>query len=345
PPRAVPTPPRQQQPQTPGKHQPKPNNPAQQTNQQKKKVEPLISPIIKSVESGVQNALGKFHRYERTLRDAATRHLVASDQWAKKADRMRGSKVPGANWRAGLADKYGKYRAGRATWYGNQSKKLGEITKKTLRQGGIHGHIPVDKNDPTRTGWKKLIPTQRLMSATLADKFNRLPNGKTNPKITNSPAVKNAVNNGQKVTNNIKRIGGLRGAETLRRGLTKVSGPVAIAAGIAETSWQIAHGAKPGEAIGKTGSSIAVSAAAGSATTALLGTAAASAFVPGPGWAVAGGIVVGIGASYAWDKLGGSKLAAKAGGWVQDQGTKAFNGAKKAVSSGVNKVKKKLKFW
>jgi hypothetical protein len=189
---------------------------------------------------------------------------------------------------------------------------------------------------------KKLIPTQRTMSATVADKFNRLSPTKTtapdgtkvavpreNPKITGNPAVQAAVKDGKAVTKNIKRIGGLRLAETARRGLTKVSGPVSLAAGAAEAGWEIAHGAKPGEAIGKAAGGIAVSGAASA-----LATAGVAALVPGAGWAVAGGIVASVAASYAWDKLGGSKLAAKAGGWVQDR---AVDGAK-AVASGAKKA-------
>jgi hypothetical protein len=201
------------------------------------------------------------------------------------------------------------------------SERLGDITKKTLRQGGVHGHLPV--------------PLQRAANYTLADRFNRLPNvngtAAANPKIVNNDAVLGALKSDPKfpVTNNIKRIGGLNLTETARRGLTKVSGPVSLAFGAADVANQIAHGVKPGEAIGKTASGIAVSGAASALTTAAIAAA-----VPGAGWAVAGGIVVGLGASYAWDALGGSKLAAKAGGWVQDRVT---DGAK-AVADGATKA-------
>ena len=54
----------------------------------------------------------------------------------------------------------------------------------------------------------------------------------------------------------------------------------------------------------------------------------AAALVPGPGWAIAGGIVAGVAASYVWDAAGGSKLGAQVGGWVGDRVADVGTGVK-----------------
>src|SRR5262249_48531515 len=155
------------------------------------------------------NYLGKYNRYQRTLRDAATRHLLASDQMRDLANGLRNSKLPASNALAGVVDKYGDYRAGRAQWYGTRSQRLGEISQQKLTntpisgcckrtttpvrppkpgrftQGrfgrlaitnsGLPAYLPTDKNDPPRVGWRKALPPQRRLSSPLADNMNRLP--------------------------------------------------------------------------------------------------------------------------------------------------------------------------
>lgn len=331
-------------------------------------VEPLVSPYLKSVESGAQNYIGKYNRYQRTLRDATTRHLIASDQMRTVAGSLRDSTLPGTNTAAGLADRYGQYREGRARWYGSQSDRLGQITKQnldgmrpgnmfkreyaprlspvtgqpaqTVQRGisgqGLHGYLP--ERVQRGASW---TPADRINRIPAPDKANpktldpRFPQG-TNPAITDNPAVK--ANPRLPVSTNMTEIGGPRLLETGRRALTKVAGPTGLILGAGDVAYQIHQGVKPGEAIGKTGAGIVVSAAAGGAATAALSTAAASALVPGPGWAVAGGIIVGIGASYAWDALGGSEKAAQFGGWAQDKGTEAVEGIKNTAVDAWNGV-------
>jgi hypothetical protein len=325
-------------------------------------VEPLISPYAKSVESGVQNFLGKYNRYQRTLRDAVTRHLIASDQMRSLANSVGDSSVPGAKQLARALDRYGNYRAGQAQWYGARSQRLAEISGQKLsntsvgdwfkrnittvrdpktgvfiqgrvgRMGitnvGLQGHLPTDGSDPMRVGWRKALPTQRLMSSTLADRLNR--STTPNPRILNSPAVQAAqeAHPGLPVTTNIDNVGGMRLLETARRGLTKVAAPVGLALGALDVVNQVHHGVPVGQAVGKTASGILVSGAVSAGTTALLGTAAAAAIVPGPGWAIAGGIVAGVAASYVWDAIGGSKLGAKVGGWVGNRAADVGKGIK-----------------
>lgn len=205
-----------------------------------------------------------------------------------------------------------------------------------LSKLGIHGYIPregefpIIKSGPLagdgvlgRTKPGQLlnnVPTQRLLSWTAADKLNRLPaDVPPNPTVVNSPALR--ANPDLPVNTGIKRIGGLNLLETGRRGLTKVSGPVSLGLGVAEVADQVANGVPVARAVGRTGSGLVVSGAAGA-----LGAAGVAALVPGPGWAVAGGIVVGTAASMVWDHY-------HLGDKVGDAANSAWNWAKQTFTS------------
>ena len=341
------------------------------------------SAAVKPGESAVQNVVGKFNRYQRTLRDATTRHLIATDQMRGLAGSLRSSRLPGTNGIAGVADRYGDWRYSRALRYGALSDRLDQITKQGF--GGIKDaftKVPVTLRDP-KTGllgqrtWLGIhnvgvhghLPenVQRAANLTLADPLNRInpggrldrvktalglggltdranfPNG-TNPAITNSPSVVKAKAIGAPgdpslpVAENLKRVGGARLLETARRGLTKMSGPVSLAFGVVDVIDQVHGGKSLTEAIGKTGSGIAVSGGASA-----LASAGIAAMVPGAGWAVAGGIVAGAYIGDAWSRSGAGDAVGKG----FDSAGKAFGqgdvlggvgAAGKGLAQGVGKL-------
>ncbi|MBO0877262.1 MAG: hypothetical protein J2P19_28115, partial [Pseudonocardia sp.] len=422
--------PGQQQPHNPGQQ---PKNPAQQTGQQQpgNLLPDWVTRNGKPIETVVQNLLGKYNRSQRTLRDAATRHLIATDQFDNLASKLRDAKLPGGKTLGalvdGLGDKlgdaklpggktlgsladrlgksnlgdtlrdaklpggktlgalaknlggtlkdaklpggktlgalakgYSNWRYKQAMRYGSMSHRLDQLAnqkssglrnpfkkatvkvldrktglpKTTTMRGfnafGIHGHLP-----------EKL---QRAANWTGGDWFNRIKPGKTldkvrgalglrtddarfpegkNPRLAEdgpkeSPAVKAAraaaKTGGEKfpIAENIKRIGGMRLAETGRRVLTKAAGPVTVGFGALDVADQVRHGKSLASAIGKTGSGIAASS---------LAYAGAAAVIPGGGWAVAGGIVASAYVSDAWSRSGAGEAVGKG----IDKAGKAFS--------------------
>ena len=245
---------------------------------------------------------------------------------------------------------YGQYRLGRAAWYAKQAKGMRAILdqKKPLKTVLSKLRRPLTKPTVT-TGTGKLVrggrnifhtgllarvpqSVRKAAAWTLGDRLNRLPAGKANPaiKALTGPANVQAMQAGlngdakaaQRITGslakstNIKRIGGLRLAETARRGLTKIAAPVTLAFGAWDVYDQVHNQHKSmASALGKTGSGIAVSAGASA-----LASAGVAAVVPGAGWAVAGGIVAGVYASDVWNR----SHAGDAVGKGFDNASKAF---------------------
>ena len=149
---------------------------------------------------------------------------------------------------------------------------------------GIHGHIPEG--------------AQRFSARTGADRINRV----TGP-------------DGSRV------MGDSRVKETVRRGLTKVAGASTLIGVGIDVAVGVSNGEDPAHAVGRAGSTAIVGAAAGAGAQAAIVAAGAAATVPVAGWAVAGGIVVGVGVSMLFantnidDKIGDGVQAAAEGTW------------------------------
>jgi len=130
--------------------------------------------------------------------------------------------------------------------------------------------------------------------------------------------------------------GGDNFKELARRGLTKVGGVTTLAFSAYDMYQSIKAGDSVPHAALKTGSSVAISAAAGGLTQAAVAAGLSALAVPGAGWAVGAGILAGAGASYLLTKYDvPNKIAdagVAAGKWVGnragDAGRGIANGAK-----------------
>ena len=130
--------------------------------------------------------------------------------------------------------------------------------------------------------------------------------------------------------------GGDNRKELARRGLTKVGGVTTLAFSAYDMYQSIKAGDSVPHAALKTGSSVAISAAAGGLTQAAVAAGLSALAVPGAGWAVGAGILAGAGASYLLTKYDvPNKIAdagVAAGKWVGnragDAGRGIANGAK-----------------
>jgi hypothetical protein len=112
---------------------------------------------------------------------------------------------------------------------------------------------------------------------------------------------------------------GSRAQETLRRGLTKVSGAGTVIFAGLDIGLSIKNGEAPAHAVGRAGSTAVVGATVGGLAQA--GVAALA--VPGAGWAVGAGILLGTGAAILFTQTG-------AADWVGDRAEDAWNGMKSA---------------
>jgi hypothetical protein len=190
-----------------------------------------------------------------------------------------------------------------AKHYREQSGKL-----KTITERRIHGKL----------GER----AQKISAKTAADNINRPvqrnPDGTVKKNADGTKARKMGDGRGWRVS------------ETVRRGLTKVTG-LSTGVGVAlDVASGISSGEDPAHAVGRAGSTAIVGAAAGAGVQALLATAAASAIVPGPGWAVAGGIVAGIVVS---SVFASTDIDNKIGEGVQAGAKKAWNGIKSGAGA------------
>jgi hypothetical protein len=171
-----------------------------------------------------------------------------------------------------------------ADYYRSASDQLRDITQRRAPRG-VHGHIPER--------------VQQWSARTAADGINRVntPDGRV--------------------------MGNSRVSETVRRGLTKVTGASTIIGVGIDVASGISRGEAPAYAVGRAGSTAIVGAAAGAGAQAAIVAAGAAAAVPVAGWAVAGGIVVGVGVSMVFANTNiDNKIGEAAEG--------AWNGAKSA---------------
>jgi hypothetical protein len=233
-------------------------------------------------------AVDLFNNYQRgvgTYKDAATRH----DRAAERA-RQAGN------------EKAVKRHEAAAKHYRAQSEKLKTITKNKWPKG-LHGYF----NNRV----------QKISAGTGADRINRrtLRNPDGTPQRNADGTKKTEMKEGR----------GWRVKETLRRGLTKVSGASTVFGVGIDVASGISNGEDPAHAVGRAGSTAIVGAAAGAATQAALATAAGAALVPGPGTAVAIGIGVGLVASMAFAH---TDIDNKIGDLAQSGAKKAWNGIK-----------------
>ncbi|MGQ0573219.1 MAG: hypothetical protein ACT4RN_03325, partial [Pseudonocardia sp.] len=275
-------------------------------------------PIVKSVESVAQSFIGKFRAQKAVLRDAATRHLLAYDRLITEADGLRAGGDPADAARADRLQQRAETRLSRAERYGGMSQRLEQITGQKFDTGilrhAFEREFVVDSAGTTQRGQMRFnrlsihghLPEriQKWASYSFADHLNRHPerSGRTNSAITDNRAVVGRPD--IPVNDRMQRVGGFGAQlwETSRRGLVKVSGPIALAGAGFDVYNQISNGRSVEHAVAKTGSELLVGGAAGG-----LAAAGLAATVPGPGWVVAGGIVVGTGASMLWSYSGASE--------------------------------------
>uniref|UniRef100_UPI00048A933D pentapeptide repeat-containing protein n=1 Tax=Pseudonocardia acaciae TaxID=551276 RepID=UPI00048A933D len=231
------------------------------------------------------NGLKNFKRAQGTFGDAAKRHGERA-----AAAEARGDRATAAKERALEA----KYKG--------LSDQLKDITS------------PHAKGTPLAERLKRPlgnVPTmvQKFMAQSAFDHMNRPGLAGQHPARNMVPALRDA------------HFGGDNKLELARRGLTKVGGLATVAFGV----WDVVDSVKKGEsvphAVVKTGSSIAIS--AGAAGLAQAGVAALA--VPGAGWAVGAGILVGAGVSYVLTQTDIPNKIADGAVWV---GNKIGDGAK-----------------
>jgi hypothetical protein len=188
-----------------------------------------------------------------------------------------------------------------AAHYREQSRKLKAITER-----GLHGRVGKT--------------AQKISARTAADGINRRT-------LTNPDGTPQRNADGTKSTE-MKDGRGWRVKETLRRGLTKVTGASTVIGVGIDVASGVSGGEDPAHAVGRAGSTAIVGAAAGAATQAALATAIGAAFVPGPGTAVAIGIGIGIAASMAFAS---TNVDEKMGDLAQRGASKAWKGMKSAT--------------